>query len=165
MWRRLLRRVHPDHGGDSELFVWARALFEYVAGDEVEDVRSPVERREPPRHYESSSSGDRIDFNRAYEVAGSFDDLTMRAVEMSVSLGEPFASLLRLLEDCSESDEISLSRQQQQGATYRTVAAIAYAAGMSASERMQWYRVAERIPLSQRHCGHILSRLKRGEAA
>jgi len=158
--------VHPDHGGDSELFVWVRALFEHVAGDSLEDERSSAERRAQPKHHTPpSQSADRIDFTSAYDLASSFDDLTMRAVEMSVSLGEPFASLLRLLEDCSESDEISLSRQQQQGATYRTVAAIAYAAGMSASERMQWYRVAERIPLSQRHCGHILSRLKRGEAA
>jgi hypothetical protein len=27
-----------------------------------------------------------------------------------------------------------------------------------------WYRIAETIPLSQRHAGHILSRLK-GQAA
>jgi hypothetical protein len=29
---------------------------------------------------------------------------------------------------------------------------------------VQWYRIAEAIPLSQRYVGHILSRLKRRAA-
>jgi hypothetical protein len=31
MWRRLLARLHPDAGGDDELFVWAKSLEELVA--------------------------------------------------------------------------------------------------------------------------------------
>jgi len=26
MWRRLMRRCHPDAGGDEDLFVWVREL-------------------------------------------------------------------------------------------------------------------------------------------
>jgi hypothetical protein len=51
-------------------------------------------------------------------------------------------------------------RQQFQGATYKSLAAIAYRAGMSARERSGWYRVAEAIPLAQRHAGHILAKLQ-----
>jgi hypothetical protein len=36
--------------------------------------------------------------------------------------------------------------------------------GMSKPERVQWYRIAEDIPLSQRHAGHILSKLQKAVA-
>jgi hypothetical protein len=32
MWRRLLRRVHLEHGGEHDLFVWTGTLYEHVAG-------------------------------------------------------------------------------------------------------------------------------------
>jgi hypothetical protein len=35
---------------------------------------------------------------------------------------------------------------------------------MTRKERIGWYRVAEDIPLSDRHAGHILARLKRRTA-
>jgi hypothetical protein len=35
---------------------------------------------------------------------------------------------------------------------------------MSKEERVGWYRVAEGIPLSDRHAGHLLSKLKRRAA-
>ncbi len=41
---------------------------------------------------------------------------------------------------------------------------VAHQAGMTKTERVQWYRVAERIPLSDRHAGHLLGRLKRRAA-
>src|SRR5215208_4891240 len=53
-----------------------------------------------------------------------------------------------------------LYNQQRRGATYRTLAAIGHTVAMSKAERVGWYRIAETIPLSQRHAGHILSRLK-----
>jgi hypothetical protein len=34
----LLKRAHPDHGGESGLFVWTRALYEHVAGVAIEPV-------------------------------------------------------------------------------------------------------------------------------
>jgi hypothetical protein len=45
MWRKLLRHVPPDTGGDSDLFVWARGLYEHVTGDGIEDVRTRAQRR------------------------------------------------------------------------------------------------------------------------
>jgi hypothetical protein len=42
MWRRLLARVHPDAGGDDELFVWAKALEVVVARlSKAQDGPSP----------------------------------------------------------------------------------------------------------------------------
>jgi hypothetical protein len=41
---------------------------------------------------------------------------------------------------------------------------VADAAGLDTFERTHWYRIAESIPLSQRHAGHLLSRLKRRAA-
>src|SRR5215218_7876446 len=40
MWRRLLARVHPDAGGDDELFVWAKSLEELVRA-KAQDVPAP----------------------------------------------------------------------------------------------------------------------------
>src|SRR5215211_1598373 len=47
MWKRLLRHVHPDAGGDGDLFVWVRELQEHVAGHGIEPLPQDV-RREPP---------------------------------------------------------------------------------------------------------------------
>jgi hypothetical protein len=48
--------------------------------------------------------------------------------------------------------------------SYKQLAYIGHLVGMSKTERSGWYRVAESVPLSQRHAGHILSHLQR-EAA
>src|SRR5829696_2161929 len=40
MWRRLLARVHPDAGGDDELFVWAKSLEELVRA-KAQDIPAP----------------------------------------------------------------------------------------------------------------------------
>lgn len=37
MWRRFLARVHPDAGGDEELFVWAKSLEELVCATAQDD--------------------------------------------------------------------------------------------------------------------------------
>jgi len=162
-WKRLLSRVHPDGGGAHDLFIWTQELREHVAGDAPEEAPRYI-RREPPKH---KTSGDRLDFQDA-ELHASFTALTRHAVSVATSgaVGEPHASVLKLLRDCEEITDptSSLYRQQQEGATYRSVAAVAHRAGMSAQERSGFYRVAESIPLSQRHVGHILARLQ-AEAA
>jgi hypothetical protein len=164
MWRLLSKLVHPDAGGSDDLFTWVRSLHEHVAGYGIEeDVRTYAQGRQPPPHNDSSSTGDRLDFSAAYGVA-SFDDLTHRALEVAEKVGQPFRDLLRLLRDCRQSEEIALSCQQRQGATYQTLAAIGHAAGMSQAQRSRWYRIAESEPLSQRHAGHILGPLKRRAA-
>jgi hypothetical protein len=153
MWKRLLKRCHPDAGGDAELFVWCRELQSHVSGDHIEQV-PPCARRDPPRH---TSTGDRIPF----EPAPPFGVLTDRALDAALDVGEPYADLLGLLWDCVEvrPDKPILWRQQQEGATYKSLAALAYRANMSKYERIQWYRISESIPLTQRHVGHMLSKV------
>jgi hypothetical protein len=157
MWRQLLKLTHPDGSGSHDLFIWTRSLYEYVAGDAPEEA-PPRARRQPPRH---PTTGERVDYVDAYTNAGSFHELTRRAVDMASRVGEPYASLLRLLVDCQEAPprDVGLFRQQSQGASYRSLAAIAHRAGLSKAERQQWYRVAEQVPLSQRHVSHLMSRL------
>jgi hypothetical protein len=165
MWRRLLAAAHPDRGGDHDLFIWARALYDHVAGDGpgTPDMRAPHGRREPPPH-PSSPTGARVPFEAAFEKAASFADLTRQAVALAESADPVYAPLLRLLASCYEASEADgpLFRHQRAGATYRSLAAIAYAAGFDKERRVGWYRLAESVPLSQRHAGHILSKLQRG---
>jgi hypothetical protein len=158
MWRKLLRCVHPDAGGDDALFVWVRNLQEHVAGDGIEPLPQEV-RRDPPRH---PTTGDRIDYTEAFDRASSFDGLTRAAVMYADEVGAPHDRLLRMLRDCMEAgpDDVALHRQQNQGATYKSLAAIAHRAGMSKPERVRWYRIAESVPLSQRHAGHIIKRMQ-----
>jgi hypothetical protein len=167
MWRLLLRRCHPDAGGTDDLFIWARELREHVTGDRVEDWRSRTrqERRQPPPH-PTSSARDRIDYAVAFDRAASFGEFTERIAALADSgeVPERFAALLRLVRDCYEAHDGPLHRMQHEGAPYRTLAAIAHAAGMSKDQRVGWYRLCESMPLSQRHAGHIMGRIKR-EAA
>jgi len=159
MWRKLLARAHPDAGGDHDLFIWARNLHDVVCA-------SVLTNTPPPKAAQSSTPWEgpaRVPFDEAFERAHDFDDLTRQAVALSNTVDAAFARLLLSLEDCEEEDEDSpLFTQQQLGATYKTLAAIGHAAGMNGAERSGWYKLAEQIPLSQRHAGHILTRLKKG---
>jgi hypothetical protein len=65
MWRRLLRVVHPDTGGDAALFVWCRSLQEYVVGDAIEP---PRREHEPPRRTTTQDSP-RVDYADAFAKA------------------------------------------------------------------------------------------------
>jgi len=163
MWRRLLSRCHPDAGSDHDLFIWADALRDHVAGDAPEPVQHRHERRQPPRHH-APTTAERIPYEAAFDNAADFHDLTRQAVALAGSVDPVHGLLLGLLADCYEvgPDDVTLHRQQHQGATYKTLAAIAYAAGMSKEQRVRWYRICEGIPLSQRHAGHILGKLKGG---
>jgi hypothetical protein len=156
MWRKLLARAHPDAGGDHELFIWARHLHDVVCA-------SVLTNTPPPRAAQSSTPKEgpaRVPFD---EHAHDFDDLTRQAVALSNTVDAAFARLLLSLEDCEEEDEDSpLHAQQQLGATYKTLAAIGHAAGMNGAERAHWYKLSEQVPLTQRHAGHILTKLKEG---
>jgi hypothetical protein len=141
-----------------------RALYEHVTGDGPDDRRTYAERRNPPQRH-PTDAGDRLSFTDADRLGG-FDRLTAHALAVAEEVVQPYAELLRLLSDCREApaSDIALTRQQRQGATYKTLAAIAHAAGMTKAERTGWYRVAESVPLSQRHAGHIMAKLKRKAA-
>jgi len=102
-----------------------------------------------------------------FDYYSDFEVLTDRAVTMASAVAEPYGYLLRHLADCypASSEAGTLYDQQRRGASYKQLAAIGHAVGMNKAERIQWYWIAESIPLSQRHAGHILSNLKRREAA
>jgi hypothetical protein len=163
MWRRFVGRTHPDAGGSHELFIWATAVREFVCGQDLKAVAPRREHRdEPSRQREESTSGtaDRIPFDRFSD----FEVLSGRAVAMADAVAEPYGYLLRQVADCYPVSEGSLYDQQRRGASYKSLAAIGHQVGMTKAERVQWYSIAEAIPLSQRHAGHILSRLKRRAA-
>jgi hypothetical protein len=153
MWRRLVGRAHPDAGGENGLFVWAVATRDAICGGELD---AEIPRRARDQHPE------RVPFDRYAD----FRVLTDRAVTMASAVAQPYGYLLRGLAGCypaRESDG-SLYMQQRRGATYKQLAYIAHLAGMSTPERVQWYAIAESVPLSQRHAGHILSWLQKAAA-
>jgi hypothetical protein len=153
MWRRLFLRVHPDHGGSADLFVWSKRLYEHVSGDRIEETPRET-RRDPPEH---KKTGDRVDYSGA-ERFDSFEDLTRHAVAMADEEPPVYGDLLTLLRGCYPSvptDHV-LRRSEWQGATFKQLAYIGHLANMSSADRSGWYAVAKAIPLSQRHAGHIL---------
>jgi hypothetical protein len=99
-----------------------------------------------------------------FDEFADFEVLTDRAVTMADAVAEPYGYLLRQVADCYPVSEGPLYDQQQRGASYKRLAAIGHQVGMSKEERIGWYRVAETIPLSDRHARHILSRLKKAAA-
>ncbi len=162
MWRRLLAAAHPDRAGDHELFIWATNLREVVCEGHEPPSRppppGPTGQEEASRPSEPPPASDSVPFDSSYD----FDYLTARALRVAGEVEEPYAGLLQLLEDCEREDSGPLAYQQERGASYKQLAAIGHAVGMAKGARVRWYRVAESIPLSRRHAGHILARLKRG---
>jgi hypothetical protein len=156
MWRRLVGRSHPDAGGSHELFIWTVATRDAICGGEL---GSEIPRRN--RRETSTSSADEC---IPFDQFADFEVLTDRAVTMAAVVAEPFGYLLRQVADCYPASEGPLCDQQRRGASYKSLAAIGHMVGMSKAERIQWYRIGEAIPLSQRHAGHILSRLKKRAA-
>jgi hypothetical protein len=164
MWKRVLRRCHPDTGGDHSLFIWVNSVFVHVAGDTFEPseaTRREYEppRRDPPRHPPRTETADRVQFSHGF---ASFTELTEHAVAMAADLPQPFAPLLGMLADCVEvgPEDPTLYRAQHVGATYKQMALIAHMSGMSKAQRVRWYRVGEGVPLSQAHAGHLIQRLQ-----
>ncbi len=150
MWRKLLARTHPDTGGDHDLFVWARELREIVA-------TSVLTKTTPPRP--ATDDRPRVPFAAPHDF-DALEDCALRAARHNSD--NVYGYLLSLLEGCYSLPHMDF--EEQRGASYRRLAAIGHTVGMSKSERCEWYRVAESIPLSDRFAGHILSKLKRGAA-
>ena len=162
MWRRLVSRSHPDAGGSHELFIWTVAVRDVVCSLRDQDAVNAEPEDHPSRQREPSTSAapERVPFNEE----AFLEVLTDRAVTMAAAVGEPYGYLLRQAANCYPAFEGPLCDQQRCGASYRLLAAIGHMVGMTKAERVQWYRIAEAIPLSQRHAGHILSRLKKRAA-
>lgn len=161
MWRRLVARTHPDAGGDHELFIWTGAIKAIICDGELQAGPRPrpadnrSRRREP-----STDDTDRVPF----DPFADFAVLTDRATAMADAVAQPYCFLLGYLADCQAETDGTLYDQQRRGATWKQLAAIGHMVGMDKVERVQWYRIAESVPLSQRHAGHILARLKRRAA-
>lgn len=157
MWRKLVARAHPDSGGDHDLFIWSRATMEAICAGETDAEENPGPKtRTAPQNQPSASEPERVPFDRN----ASFTDLTRRAVAVADEVNGPYGELLRLLADCHPS--AIHEAQEQRGASYKQLAAIGHKCEMVKRERVGWYRLAESVPLSDRHAGHILSRLKKG---
>ena len=149
-----MARAHPDTGGNHELFIWAGRVKKLVCGGEFGTTE---------RQWRETSSKDTAECI-PFDSYADFEVLTSRAVAMATAVAEPYGYLLRYLVDCYPVLEGPLDDQQRRGASYRMLAAIGHRVAMSKAERVQWYRIAESIPISARHAGHILSRLKRRAA-
>jgi hypothetical protein len=161
MWRRLLAKVHPDRGGDHDLFIWASSVREAVFGKSTDD-RTARQREGPPRSRERETTDSaRVPFGAAFDKADGFADLTAQAVRMADDVDPVYGRLLKLLGDCEEAEEDRPGyRAQFTGASYKQLAYIAHLAGLDASQRWSWYEVAESVPLAGRHAGHIIARLQ-----
>src|SRR5215211_5851026 len=147
MWRRLLSRTHPDAGGSHELFIWTGAVRDLVC-----------DQRSSPRDNDVTGSRSREGPSRVpYPPESDFAALTARALAMAEEAGGVHGALLEMLVYCYPLAR--LAHEQERGASYKRLAAAGHMVGMSMSERSRWYRVAESIPLADRHLGHILSRL------
>ncbi len=108
-----------------------------------------------------------VDFT--YAAGESHGALTFYALAVAVHLEEPFRALLLLLADCvdargssdlGETGQAGQLRSSAVGASYERLDAIARAASMDEAERIRWRRVAESVPLSERHASHIEEKLR-----
>ncbi len=142
------------------MFIWTGAIKAIICDGELQagprPADNPSRRREP-----STDDKPRV----PYPPGTDFEECTRTALRIG-ACGMPFGPVLSLLADCKPLED--RAHEQERGASYRAsykrLAAIGHAWGMSKAERVRLYRVAEDIPLSDRHAGHILSRLKRRAA-
>jgi hypothetical protein len=158
-WNRLLRLCHPKGAGDEDLFLWAKGVYDFVTSDEPEPAP-----REQPKHKKST---DRVDFSGVEERFSSHADLVEHALEVAYSIEEPFHSMLSGLEDLEPAPrgDLQLLRAEQQGCTFKQAAYAAHLANLSKKHRMDFYKLCQSLPMSQRMCGHIIKRLQERESA
>ncbi len=156
MWRRLVASTHPDAGGDHELFIWTGTIRDAVCGGELRVESKPQPSDNPSRRREPSTPDDKPRI--PYPPGTDFEELTRQALRV----GGPYAAVLSLLASCHPLTH--LAHEEARGASYKRLAAIAHTFGMTKAERIGWYRVAEDLSISDRHAGHILSKLKKQAA-
>ncbi len=150
MWRLLIAATHPDsERGSHELCIFVQALKEYVLSEPRKEAFTPS----PQPESAPTADPDRVPF----PPDADFRVLTRRAVILADDVPLPYRSVLRLLRDCEPLT--GFEEKQQRGASYRQLAYIGHLAGMS-KPFSRWYKIAESVPLSQRHAGHVLSKLK-----
>ncbi len=154
MWRKLLAKAHPDAGGNHELFIWAGSFKDHVLRSASASQPSLPPRPEPRSEPRTVYEDGRVPF----PADAIFGALTATAIERASAAGTLYGRLLLLLADSYTAAHPP--HEEQRGASYKRLAYIAHLVGMSMAERIEWYRVAESIPLADRHAGHIIKRLK-----
>jgi hypothetical protein len=146
MWRRLLARVHPDAGGDDELFVWAKSLEKLVRA-KAQDVPAS-------RHGGTFQKEGRIPFDPHTD----FDRISERALQFAPrAFG--YGDVLRLMRGAKSTG----TAKDRRGATYDQLARFAYLLGIDKHERnarKMWYRIVSDVMLSEAHADHIIGGLK-----
>jgi hypothetical protein len=164
MWRRLVARTHPDAGGNHDLFIWTGTVKDAVCGGQLQVESKSKPSEHPSRQQETSTDRQSAADDKPrvpWPTGTDFEGSTHEALLLAAMV-QPYAQILLLLADCRPLEHLAF--EQDRGASYKRLAAIAHTWGMSKAERVGWYRVAEGIPLSDRHAGHILSKLKRRAA-
>jgi hypothetical protein len=152
MWRRLLARAHPDAGGTHELFIWTGAVRDVVCGSSLRGAPRPDPDDHSSRRLEGSTHEDPACV--PFDEDAYLEVLTDRAVTMAAAVAEPYGYLLRQLADCYPVSVGPLRDQQRRGASYKALAAIGHTVGMTKAERVQWYSIAEAVPLSAPRRAH-----------
>jgi hypothetical protein len=163
MRRLVLARLHRDAGGSDELFLFGQAVLEAVNKSNPQTTlcsRCSDERPHDGRHARGSRGNDviREDDRVPFPEFTDFAELTRRTLAAAEEVGGIYAGPLRLLSDCRPIEW--LAREQERGATFKQLASIGHAVGMDGAQRGRWYEIAKSVPLSQRHAGHIISKLK-----
>ncbi len=159
MWRRALAKLHPDGGGSHDLFIWAGAVRDVVCDLGVRGAVNPEPADHPSRRREPSTPEEPARVPYPPGETANFAALTARAVAMAEEVGGIHGGLLEMLSGC-EAPPSTSGAWEQRGASYKKLAAVGHMVSMTKAERSRWYRVAEAVPLSDRHVGHILGRLK-----
>ena len=150
MWRRALARLHPDSGGEHELFLWGTVVRDLVCADEPRQASI----------YRTPENAARVPYDATLGFVDEFVTLTLRAVSVGRHAEEPYRSVLALLIDCPADDHGRAAARQERGATYRQLGRIAHGAGMTPGQRRRWYDLARSIPLSERHASHLIGRMR-----
>ena len=129
LWRRLLAISHPDAaGGDHDLHIWCRSVFEYVCSDQVEEP-PPRARRDPPRH--PQPSGDRVPF----EDAAPFADLTLRALRLAGQTLEHLLLMYRAEDDGRQLQRLTAEPPEENRGAPASVTNIDVASGVIGTPR------------------------------
>jgi len=162
MWRRkALTRAHHDGGGEHDLFVWIQAVRDAMCNGGGTAAEHHPPRREPRSEPPSKPEPKIVheDGRVPFPEVADFEQLTAKALEVAGrDPSDAIARILVLLDGCVSLP--SLYREESRGATYRQCAYAARLSGLSYEQRQAWYRACEFVPLSQRHLGHLIQRLK-----
>ena len=165
MWRKTLARTHPDAGGDNDLFVWIQVVRDAMCNGGGSNAKHRPPQREPRPEPPSKPEPQVIyeDGRVPFPNSADFDALTAKALDIArQNRRHPIAKVLRLLKDCASSPH--LREEEGRASTYKQCAYAAHLAGLNRKHRREWYALCEYVPLSQRHLGHLIKKLKEEEA-